>query len=148
MTRFFGSWPTASRILLQGAIFASLLTIGCSRGPVLGKTSVTYERLRLLTTAYMEANQELGRGPANVQDLEPFLKKQGDPTASLRSEQDEEFVVLWGVDHRAGQGTGSNVVAYERSARNERRYVGFVSYVVELSEDQFRALVFPNNHQP
>jgi hypothetical protein len=146
----FFDWVLAMRLwfLLPLPFVVALVSCGCSNK--VGTTPANFERLRLLTTAYVEANQELGRAPANADDLEPFLKKHGNPAELLRSHQNnEEFVILWGVDQRTkDEAAGSGVIAYEKSPRKGLRYVGFSTYVVELSEEQFRALKFPSNHNP
>ncbi len=102
--------------------------------------------------AYVRFNEKYQRGPANADELQPFLKELGEPTELLRSPDDHEpYIVCWGVDLRTPP-TGApsfSVLAYEQRGNGGQRYVMSTSrWVGRKSDEEFRKLAFPNGYQP
>src|SRR5437879_4324699 len=81
---------------------------GCGGASTQNRTDVVavVAQLFAITRAYFEALRANERGPANKEELLPFLKnwkdrEQAGTEQDLRSERDgQEFVIHWGVDLR------------------------------------------------
>src|SRR5215211_4459125 len=72
------------------------------------------ERLHKIGLAINDATARLGRPPANLDELRPFLEEQGDPHALVVSPIDgQPFVLFWGVDVRAA--AYDTVLGYEQT---------------------------------
>jgi hypothetical protein len=107
--------------------------------------------LRAINTAYTRATDKLNRPPANLKELLPYLKEQGEPDQLLRSTDDgQEFVILWGVDRRAAQGAKkkAQVIAYEKTGSGGKRYVLCARAVLHMTDEEFHQAAFPAGHKP
>jgi hypothetical protein len=124
------------------------LSAGCRAQPE-AEVSGPRKSLRAINTAYMRATDKLNRGPANLNELLPYLKEQGEPEQLLRSTDDgQEFVILWGVDHRAaGAGKKAPVIAYEKTGQGGKRYVLCARAVLHMTDEEFRQASFPPGHK-
>ena len=112
--------------------------------------SLPNQNLRMIGQAYTQATDKLNRGPANLQELMPYLEKLGDPTNILRSANDgEEFVILWKVDYRTAEnGANPPVTAYEKKGRNGKRQVLKVRSIFQMTDEDFKQAPFPAGHTP
>ena len=130
---------------------SALCPAGCSSGdPVEKSTPAAHKNLSSLSTAYIRATDQLGRGPASVTELMPFLHQFGDPASLLRSpNDDQEYVIVWGYDYRSRKpGAPEPVIAYEREGKSGKRYVLQGRLVSEMTEAAFKACKFPAGHRP
>ncbi len=131
------------------AVLALPLGSGC-RSQAEVEVAGPRKSLRAINTAYMRATDKLNRAPANLKELLPYLKEQGDPEQLLRSTDDgEEFVIVWGVDHRtlAAGKKKAPVIAYERTAHGGKRYVLVGRAVLQMTDEEFRGASFPPGHK-
>lgn len=136
--------PTLSLLALALFLFAGL---GCSRGPVVGKVSKSYENLKAIGDAYLQATMKNNRPPQKKEDLLPYLKHYPAPEEIFKSSEDgEEYVILWNVDFR--KVNGMPILAYEKTGSRGQRYVLQLRDVTLLPEDEFRKAPFPPGHQP
>jgi hypothetical protein len=132
------------------AVLALSLCAGCGAPPE-REVSGPRKSLRAINTAYMRATDKLNRGPANLKELLPYLKEQGEPDQLLRSTDDgQEFVIIWGVDHRnvAAAKKSATVLAYEKTGQGGKRYVLRASAVLHMTDEEFRQAPFPPGHKP
>lgn len=126
-------------------ILLFVLLMGCNRAAV-GKADKTYDKLSQIGEAYMSATDKLNRAPAKIDDLRPHLENFGEVAEILRSDNDgEEFVILWGVDHRIHQ--PYPVTAYEKAGKNGKRYVLRVRHVIEMTDEELSKAPFPAGHK-
>lgn len=132
-----GGWVLL--VLLSGAY-------GCGASkPIEVEIAPTYNNLRNLTLAYMQATMSLNHPPANAEQLRPFLAKMGDPKELLSSPIDgEELVIHWGVDLRSLRAKGNDwpIWVYEKNAHNGKRWVIQERNPIELTEEQFQQSLF------
>jgi hypothetical protein len=105
------------------------------------------ERLHKIGLAINEATARLGRPPANLEELRPYVGEHGDPDRLVVSPLDgQPFVILWGTDVRSvGYGT---VLGYERSGTGGRRFVLTASTVLQMTDEELNRADFPAGHQP
>jgi hypothetical protein len=104
------------------------------------------ERLHKIGLAINDATTRLGRPPATVEELRPFLAEVGKPDQLLFSPVDgRPYVILWGVDVRST--AVSTVLAYEQVGSMGRRYVLTATAVVQLTDDELAAAEFPAGHR-
>ena len=111
--------------------------MGCSSPKVEGDAPISQQNLRSIGNAYVESINKKNKVPANRQDLLPYLK--GEPDKMFRSENDgEEFVILWGVDHRTYAAAGKEVpvIAYEKTGKGGKRLVLRVSAIFHLTDEE------------
>lgn len=130
--------------------FIGLVAGGCSR-PTVAKPDATYDRLSWIGDAYMRATDKFGRGPANFDEIKPYLTERGDPSEIRRSDNDkEEFIFHWNVDYRTYEREGKQfpVTAYEAKGRGKLRYVLQVRIVSELTAEQLKQAPFPPGATP
>jgi hypothetical protein len=140
------------RWLLSQVCWSGVLAVLCGTAAGCGTTEreapTGYQNLVSVGKAYLAATDTLERPPANLNDLKPFLEKQGDPATLLRSPEDgEDYVIIWGVDYRAAKGPPP-VIAYEKTGREGKRNVLQGRNVSRVSDDDFRKLPFPAGHKP
>jgi hypothetical protein len=106
------------------------------------------QRLHRIGLAINDATTNLGRPPADLAELRPYLVEHGDPDMLVVSPADgQPFVFLWGIDVRsAGYDT---VLAYERFGTGGRRVVLTASTVLEMTPEEFRKVVpLPTDRPP
>jgi hypothetical protein len=133
-------------------VLGMLALSGCSsRSAPDAPLEPTEDQLYKIGRAYTQAAVRLRRAPAKLEELRPDLP--GDAESLLRSPHDgEKFVILWGVNYTTlppGKKDPYTVAAYEQRGASGTRYVlRFPLNVVEMSEDELRAAVFPPGHQP
>jgi hypothetical protein len=100
--------------------------------------------LRCIRDAYLKATEKLERPPANLQELMPFLKEEGEPDQILRSPEDgQDYVIHWGADANANPAV---VLAYEKQGKDGRRYVLWGPIVWFLSDEELKQKPFPPEH--
>jgi hypothetical protein len=134
---------TARVILLATVAVAGS---GC-RSHIVGTAPKSYEQLGKIGSAYRKATDVLDRAPANLPELLPFLKEYGgDPATLLRSPDDnEDYVILWGVDYRSIQPLP--VTVYEKIGVNGRRQVLRAHVALEMTDEEFRRAPFPPGYK-
>jgi hypothetical protein len=129
------------------ALSVSLLLIsGCSSGKSNsnGEMNQYEQAISILGRAYRDASLGLRRGPANVNELKPYLKKYGDPDKSLVSPNDgQPYQIVWGL--MPGRPSRSlmehPILAYEQTGKNGKRYVlDPMLKVRHLTEKEFTAM--------
>jgi hypothetical protein len=128
----------------------TLLAFGCAGGsnPVAVKLPRTMENLRAVNHSYHQAVSELRRPPTGKEEIAPYLKKWGDPNELLRSDNaGEPFEIAWGFDPTDGKAVHV-VWAYEKSAKDGKRWVLRYRFVQEMDEEAFKKATFPPNHKP
>jgi hypothetical protein len=87
-----------------------------------------------------QATTKLGRPPARVGELRPFLEQVGDPEQILRSPRDGlPYVIICGVDFRQLPITTMPppIMAYEQVGANGKRYVLTVMGVMPMRDEEF-----------
>jgi hypothetical protein len=109
-------------------------------------------KLESIGRAYIWATRSLGRPPADLTELLPFVEKQGKPTNILSSPNDGQgFEIVWGVDLRQLKARGSAVpvIAYEKVGKGGKRYVlrGRAD-VVLLTDGELKSSAFPEGYSP
>ncbi|MGE3809495.1 MAG: hypothetical protein AB7K24_32930 [Gemmataceae bacterium] len=108
--------------------------------------------LSQIGAAYIDAVTELGRPPARLEDLRPFLDKKGNADELLVSPGDgKPFVIVWNVDPRTlgPKGDKLPVLVYEQEGRDGKRAALMMpSHVQRLDATQFLQAYFPGGHQP
>jgi hypothetical protein len=125
---------------------------GAPAGAPVPKDDPARESLEHIGDAYGRATFGLNRPPANLKELQPYLKEQGDPAKLLRSPNDgEDFVIVWGVELRQLKARGNDVpiVAFEKTGKGGQRYVlRGRSDVVLMTDVQLKAATFPPGYSP
>jgi hypothetical protein len=127
-----------------------LTLIGCGQSTTVGQPNIAYDRLFWIGQAYTKATDELNRGPANRNELIPYLQERGDPSDIFRSDRDnEDFVILWNVDYREYLQNQRQrpVIAYEKTGNKGFRYVLQVRVISRLNDEDFKKAPFPDGHQ-
>ena len=126
-------------------VYLFLGATGCAP-KTLGNADQTYDRLMWIGEAYMKATDELGRPPANRDDLAPFLKDRGSLDEVFTSDKDKEpFVLYWNVDYRAYENEKKPypVTAHEKTGKDGIRYVLTMRVISQLREEDIKTLAFP-----
>jgi hypothetical protein len=133
-----------------GLVLIILLASGCGSGnATVGTVAPSYDNLKILSGAYFQATQRNNRPPQSLDELMPFIKVKGDPSAVLRSPDDgQNYKILWGVDV-GGRLPGGKypVVAYEQQGKGGKRYVLEGHNVVHLTDAEFKKAPFPPGHK-
>ncbi len=133
------------------AALCGLMFVGCGESePVAVAIPQTYNNMKTLGAAYIQATQKNNRPPQKLEDLRPFVHPSINLEQIAHSENDnQDFVIVWGVDFRtAGQQGGMPIVIYERTGLNGERYVCQFNDVQIFNEEQFKAAKFPDGHTP
>jgi hypothetical protein len=133
--------------LIEALLIAALMigSSSCKSRPA-ESVSKTYAQLIKLDLAYQEATEKRNRAPSNLDDLLPYLKKQGDPAELLRSDNDQEnFLIVWGVDLRefSKRGQPPPITACEASGKGGKRYVLRARQIFQMSDEEIRQLPLP-----
>ncbi len=132
---------------LGSGVLVLVLSAGCTSPRVTQAGEVG--NLRKVAAAYNAAVAQLGRPPGSEAELRPFLSKEGDPDALLRSPNDgQPYVILYGTDPRKGKTLQPLIIGYEKTGRGGRRFVFTAMNVVEMVDEDFKKGNFPPGHQP
>ncbi len=135
---------------VTGFLLACFGIAGCGGEPQSKDIPGSYQNLKSISAAYLEATKSLDRPPKDLDELMPYLKKQGDPETLLRSPNDgENYQILWGVDYRSPpQQRGTYpVLAYEQRGKNGKRYVLQIRNVTQMSDEEFKNAPFPPGYK-
>ena len=144
-------------LLVLSAVLLSCGAWGCSRSQTAAVTepeTPTSRNLIQIGHAYMQYISQKKTLPTGPKDLLPLLKAAGDPEAMLRSDRDNQpLVICWGVDTRRppSWATSTPVLGYEKQGVSGSRYVLYMSHgmrVKLMSEAEFRKASFPPGHTP
>lgn len=130
-------------------LYLLLAFAGCSQ-PQPPKLDQTTKRLAILSSVYMQANQQLGRAPTRFEELKPYFPATlGNFEEGCKSDRDgQPFVVTWGHDTRGPQ-EKVFVLAYEQSGDKGKRYAADIMQMVsEATPEDFAKLPFPPGHTP
>jgi hypothetical protein len=103
------------------------LLAGCSGSPKYTVPSgAEKEPIEYVGMAYQEATTALKRGPANVEEIKPYLKQYGDPDQLLISPNDgQPYHINWGlVPKRLTRDMSQlRLLAYEEAGKDGKRSV-------------------------
>jgi len=132
---------------------ACLGAAGCGRQrPPDEPLTPTRANLIKIGASYTNATFSLNHPPGNRAEFLPFVQQQGKPDDVLRSPGDnEDFVIVYGVDLRDLKATGKDVpiLAYEKRGTDGKRHVlRGRSEVLLMSEDELKAATFPPGFTP
>ena len=136
---------TSLRIRKRYALLLGVLgLLGCSSGkpattgPAAPETAE--ERLTAIGKAYLKAASRLGKPPRGAEDIKDDVEGGFTPEL-LRSPNDNEpFVILWGVDLNKlpKSGDAGPILAYEKRGKEGKRFVlRYPLAVAQLSEEEF-----------
>lgn len=138
-------------ILTRAERLIVIVCVGCGPSNDAAREQAT-SHLRVLGHYYTRATSDLGRRPANEQELKDFITRTGADAlqrleiesvdALFVSERDSQpFVVLYGP---APQGATSDVVAYEQTGVEGRRQaVSSLGSIQEVDEAELQQLLGP-----
>jgi hypothetical protein len=145
------------RFLALVAALAFSGMVGCSPSTVVvvgEPVTPTQENLRKIGIAYIRYTTEKKQPPKGLSDLKPLLCESGDPDKLLRSDRDNQpLVICWDIDTRVSPAWAKSppVLGYEKQGVNGSRYVLTLAMgptVKLMSEDEFRKASFPPGHTP
>lgn len=127
------------------ACLSMLVPAGCSPREIRSAKPMTptMERLLAIGSAYRQFTVQQGRPPRGPDDIRGRL---GSDDALISPQDDEPFVIFWGVDLRSVQrwATGRPVLAHERRGAGGSRHVLTIMGNVELvTDDELRSSSFP-----
>ncbi len=122
----------------------SFLATGCSSKPALQAVGMSEtENLSKIERAFDSAREKLGRPPANLEQLKPFLKEFGDADQILRSPRDgEPYVIIYGIDIRRPFEMPPPIWAHEKNGVDGKRYVLTVMGPVSMTDEEFSKAKF------
>jgi hypothetical protein len=110
-----------------GGCLGVVLLAGCSASPKPTVSSGTEkEPIEYIGMAYHDASTALKRGPANVEEIKPYLRKYGDPDQLLISPNDgQPYHINWGLvpKVRGVEMFKQRVLAYEEVGKGGKRSV-------------------------
>jgi hypothetical protein len=104
---------------------ALLAVLGCSSAKGPGELRPEEKAIVTVGLAYRDASAALKRGPANLEELTPYLKKYGDPDQLLVSPSDgQPYQIIWGLipSRPAKSFQTQRLLAYEKSGKDGKRY--------------------------
>lgn len=137
MSRFFAIGMVCFALAIGGFL-------GCSTQTTEHKP--VSQHLKKIGLAYIKATEKNNRAPANLKDLLPFLKDEGDPDELLKSPGDgEPFVIFWDVDHRAYaiEAKPLPVLVHEKTGSGGKRWVLRVNRSLHLTNEELQKEPFP-----
>jgi hypothetical protein len=127
--------------------------LGCGGGDTKVEPTeapISYQRLRAIQRAYMQATRELQRPPQNAQDILPYLhyKGEGGPAALLRSPDDgEPYQIFWGTDPLRPREDGQlPILACEQRGKDGARYLMDAQFVRRKTDEEFKEAPLPPGH--
>lgn len=143
-----GQSHTAGSSSRVATCLAVLLFSGCSSPSTSnGQLTTEEQAIRNVGLAYRDASRALRRGPTSVKELQPYLKKYGNPEKLLTSPSDgQPYHIVWGiVPSQPSKGGQSNrFLAYEQTGKNGKRYaLDFMLKVHHLNDEEFNRLRAP-----
>jgi hypothetical protein len=122
---------------------------GCGSKSAFKEQPLGPTQLMVIGRAYAAATDALDRPPQSKDEIKPYVHKDWAGKDVFRSPNDnEEFVILWGVDIRdfnlSGHPDNLPVLAYEKQGNDEKRLVLLGGRYVKLVADEDLAkLKFP-----
>lgn len=146
----FARW-NAVRLVQTANVYglAVLLLTSCSSPPK-PDAPLTMEEQAILNVglAYREASRVLRRGPASTKELQPYLKKYGEPDTLLTSPSDgQPYSIVWGMipSQPTKSGQVNRFLVYEQEGKNGKRYaLDFMLKVHHLTDEEFNRLRGPS----
>jgi hypothetical protein len=128
---------------------AALLITGCS-SPSERDGPLTTEQQAIMNVglAYREASRALRRGPVSAKELQPYLKKYGDPEKLLISPNDgQPYHIVWGLipSQPTKNAQTNRFLAYEQTGKDGKRYaLDCMLKVHHLTDKEFNRLRGPS----
>lgn len=124
-----------------------IMLCGCSGGG--GKVQpADMANIQKIASAYVKANDKLGRPPKEKKELLPFLKEESDLEALFQSPNDgQPFVIIWGTNPRAALDVSPGVIAYEKVGKGGKRFVFTAMGVMQMADEDFTKANFPKGHK-
>ncbi len=116
---------------------------GCSSPAGREVKAAETENLTKILAAYDQATKQLGRPPAKLEELKPFLAPFGNADEILRSPHDgQPYGLVCGVNVQKSSlhTMPPPALAYERQGVNGKRYVLTVMGIVLMTEEEFAQL--------
>jgi hypothetical protein len=136
--------------LVLGVILLSFF--GCSGCKENRQQKPAEARLLAIGEAYLTATRQLGRPPADFEDIKPYLGKENADELMRSPNDGEPFVILWGVDFNQVAVPANDpaaVAAYEQKGVNGKRCVlRLPRNTMLVTDEQLRKLTFPPGHTP
>jgi len=125
--------------LRWSGLVAVAFAFGCGPPTPDKPAANSYENLGAINAAYFKATKKMGRPPAKLADIEPFLRENGEPEILLTSPVDgEPYVIVWGIDiQRMLDRNTPPVVAYEKTGKDGKRFVSNGHLILQFTDDQF-----------
>jgi hypothetical protein len=143
-------------------LLVALAGFGCSKSKPPPPAPVAAQ-LRAIGAAYFAATRELDHPPNNKEELVRYIKlakpnpedpenpETVNPAEVLRSPNDnEEFVILWGVDVMSLNTSKQNmlpVIAYEKNGKDGKRWVLQLRFARQATDEEMETLPFPPGHK-
>jgi hypothetical protein len=130
------------------AFLAALFVLGCS-SPTPKPVQLSEQEQAIVNVglAYRDASVALQRGPANEEELKPYLKKYGDPNQLLVSPRDgQPYKIIWGLtpSRLSKSAVAQRFLVYDQKGKNGKRYaVDIMLKVYHLSDEEFAKLQGP-----
>jgi hypothetical protein len=146
----------ANRVLSRSGLLAivtatHLAAVGCRPSEVVSPSAGDESKLRGIARLYVMAARDLGRPPANDEELKTILAPaMKNPESVFRSSRDrEDFVIIWGLDMNGKDLNAPTLLAYEQKGLNGKRLVLLCNgEVAELTEEQFSQFTSRQEHKP
>ena len=124
----------------------------CRPAEVVTRVPVDHAKLKGIVTIYAYATADLGRPPESVDELKPIFEKASidDPQGAITSSRDnQEFVILWGIDLNGRYAGSETPLAHERLGQDGARLVVTCAQrVSEISDTEFASLPWPEGYDP
>jgi hypothetical protein len=128
-----------------------LVAVGCRPSEVVSPSGGDESKLRGIARVYVMAARDLGRPPANKEELMTILAPaMKNPDRVFRSSRDrEDFVIIWGLDMTGKDLNSRTLLAHEQKGVNGKRLVLLCNgEVAELPEEQFTQFASSQAHKP
>jgi hypothetical protein len=124
-----------------GWSLAVIVLMGCSNDKKPAELTQDEEAIKNVGLAYRDASSALRRGPANVNELKPYLKKYGDPDKLLVSANDgQPYEIVWRMMplRPSKEAFSKPFLAYEKTGKDGKRYaVDIMMKVHHLDDAEF-----------
>jgi len=123
--------------LRWSGLVAVAFAFGCGPPTPDKPAANSYENLGAINAAYMNATKKLGRPPAKLAELEPFL--QGGEQVLISPVDGEPYEIVWNVDiQRMRERNTPPIVAYEKTGKDGKRFVLNGHLILPLTDDEFQ----------
>jgi hypothetical protein len=133
---------------ILAACLAALFATGCNSGTRPAQLSEQEQAIVNVGLAYRDASVALKRGPANEEELKPYLKKYGDPNQLVVSPGDgQPYQITWGLmpSRPTRNAVSQRFLVYEKTGKRGKRYaVDIMLKVYHLSDGEFTKLQGPH----